>query len=245
MNCNQAMLSVLDRDGSVYVGVWDTNNIASASFDVSPWINAFGDGSIMVIVQRPGERIPYIAANVAVSAGVATWTFDEVDTAIEGIGACSVIFLQGDERRGRTVPFTTYVAPTIGPAAEEPPEPLQRWYDDIMQASADAIQAAVDAAESERNAEASARSAAMSAADAHADATAAYASAAAAAGSAADAAESAGDAQRALEGMVYVTFGINPEGHVFIKNGDLLGTTAFELIPVSSSVNPGHMEVSL
>ena len=107
------------------------------------------------------------------------------------------------------------------------------------------------AAESEEHSAASERAAKKSAAAADQSAKAAAASesgaalsantasaeAQAAKGSADKAAQSQAAAQSALQGMVYVTFTVSANGHVLIRNGDLLGSTVFSLTPA------GHLEV--
>ena len=57
------------------------------------------------------------------------------------------------------------------------------------------------------------------------------------------AAASAAAAQQALEGMLFVTFGMSAEGHVLVINGDLLGTTSFALVGLGET-NEGHLEVT-
>ena len=62
-------------------------------------------------------------------------------------------------------------------------------------------------------------------------------------GSAAAAGTSAAAAQTALQGMTYITFATDANGHILIRNGDLLGTTAFSLIAAGAATKAGHLEV--
>lgn len=105
-------------------------------------------------------------------------------------------------------------------------------------ASARAAQEAAAAAQkSAAAADQSAEAAAASESGAALSANTASAEARAAEGSADKAAKSQAAAQNALQGMVYVTFTVGANGHVLIRNGDLLGSTVFSLTPA------GHLEV--
>lgn len=97
--------------------------------------------------------------------------------------------------------------------------------------------AASDAKDRAASAEQAARAAAESKVGADQSADAAAGAASAAQDSAHKAALAQAAAQTALQGMVYVTFAVDSNGHVLIQNGDLLGATVFSL-----NAN-GHLEV--
>lgn len=101
---------------------------------------------------------------------------------------------------------------------------------EAQEAAAVAKKSAAAAGQSAKAAAASESGAALSANTASAEAQAAK-------GSADKAAQSQAAAQSALQGMVYVTFTVGANGHVLIRNGDLLGSTVFSLTPA------GHLEV--
>lgn len=135
--------------GEVFVGMIDTLNVRSASFDFSAWREQLGDGgTLLVLVQRPGETVPYPAHQVEIEGGVATWIFDETDTALAGYGAVALAYIQNGEYKARSAPFTTCVAKTLGANGVTPPDPFANWYEDMLDASAAAQQAAQDAAAS-------------------------------------------------------------------------------------------------
>ncbi len=236
-------LGLNDPNRRVFAGVWDTQNAASVEFDVSEWLTAWPGGTLRILVQRPGDEIPYPAEHVQVADGIAEWTFDAVDTAYAGVGSCALIYEVGGSVRARTEPYDLLIAPSLGPEEGDPPEPLERWYDDIIAAAISADQSAGSAARSAEEAGASADAAARSAVAAAASERDAAASALSARNSAAAAAESAHDAQTALEGMVFVTFGVDNNGVVFINNGELLGTTSFRLVPTTAPAYAGYLEV--
>ena len=140
--CSNRIISVTDARGAIYIGVWGTLRVQEQKFDISPWRDAYGDGQILVLVQRRGDEIPYEAADVTVSeSGIATWTFTEADTAIVGEGKAALVYIVGNERVARTEPYQTYVAPTIGISDNDPQDPWADWYTRVLAASAAAVAA--------------------------------------------------------------------------------------------------------
>lgn len=192
-------LGLDDPNRRVFAGVWDTKNAASVQFDVSDWLAAWPGGTLHILVQRPGDEYPYPAQSVQISDGVAEWTFDAVDTAYAGVGSCALVYELGEDVRARTEPYDLLIAPTIGPADDDPPDPLQRWYDDMLLAADRAESAAADAEAAKGAAQTAAGAAAQSEANAAASASNAAASASGA-GSAKTAAEAARNAAQTAAG---------------------------------------------
>ena len=147
--CNNNIIDVASDRGSIYLGVWDTLNVRQQQFDVSAWLDAYGDDGVLTVLnQRRTDALPYEVADVTLENGVATWTFDETDTAVVGEGKAALIYIREGETIARTVPFATYTAPTIGMSGSEPPDPWESWYTRVLEASAAAQQAATSAAAS-------------------------------------------------------------------------------------------------
>ena len=147
--CNNNIIDVASDRGAIYLGVWDTLNVRQQQFDVSAWIDAYGaDGVLTVLNQRRTDELPYEVADVTLENGVATWTFDETDTAVVGEGKAALVYVRAGETIARTVPFATYTAPTIGMTGVTPPDPWESWYTRVLEASAAAQQAASSAAAS-------------------------------------------------------------------------------------------------
>lgn len=158
--CNNNIIDVASDRGAIYLGVWDTLNVRQQQFDVSAWLDAYGDDGVLTVLnQRHTDDLPYEVADVVVENGVATWTFDETDTAVVGEGKAALVYIRAGETIARTVPFATYTAPTIGMTGVEPPDPWEAWYTRILEESAAAQQAASDAGASASNAASAAASA--------------------------------------------------------------------------------------
>ena len=149
MNCNK-IIRVTDGSGSIWLGVWDTLNILSQTFDISPWLERLGDdGEVLVIAQRKGDEIPYQVTNVTVDKadGTVTWTFSESDTAVPGYGSAALAYIRDGEYLARTVAFMTCTSDTIG-GSSDVPDPWEQWFNQVLRASKDAQEAADDAAAS-------------------------------------------------------------------------------------------------
>lgn len=156
MNCNPT-IPVQDVVGkTVYMGVFSTFNARSVTFDFSAWAEALGDGTFSVSLLRPGETVPYTVAGLSVDGTLATWTFDATDTALAGYGRAFLGYVTADAM-DMTVDFDVYIAKNSAPAEDTPPDPLESWYQQMLEAAAQAQTAA-------ENAEASAEAAAGSAA---------------------------------------------------------------------------------
>ena len=177
-------IELQDQSRIIRLGIWDTYNVQSVSFNIAPWIEKYGTGDLIVLHERPNEGVPFEVDNVEIQDGIATWTFSAFDTARAGTGSCALIYTVDGDFRARTAPWQTRIIPTIGPQGETPPDPLRTWYDDIMAASAAAV-ASKDAA-----------AGSASAAGENATQAAGSASAAGAAKDAAQAAQQAAEAAR-------------------------------------------------
>ena len=226
-------------------------------FSTAWWYQTFGaGGSFALEVERPGDTAPYLVPLTDLGSAVA-WTVSAADAALLGRGSCQLRYDLGGTL-AKTRIWTTRILASLSEPGEAPPDPWESYVDEIHGYQIAAEDAAERAAGSAEGAADSARDAASSA-DVALDSSiaaglseqnalhserAAAESERSSADSAAAAAISAHDAQLALQGMVYVTFAMDADGHVIIRNGDLLGTTSFELIGVSAAQSAGHLEVS-
>ena len=193
MACENQIIKATDASGLIRIGVWDTLNVRSQQFDISDWLEQFPGGTLSVLHQRSGDTLPYMVAGLEVGEdGIATWTFDEIDSAMTGYGSASLRYQVGDEYKARSVAFPTYTVSTVGESGVEPPSPWDDWLERVVAASV----AAQEAAES---AEASETAAGESAAQASASASSAQDSATSAAASEATASQAAATAQAAQQ----------------------------------------------
>lgn len=153
MNCNPT-IPVQDVAGkTVYMGVFTTFNARSVAFDFSVWAS-LGEGTFSVSLLRPGDTTPYAVAGLSIDGTLATWVFDATDTALAGYGRAFLSYVTANAM-DMTVDFDVYIAQNSAPSGDTPPDPLETWYQQMLEAAAQAQTAA-------QSAEASASAAAES-----------------------------------------------------------------------------------
>lgn len=158
MNCNP-IIPVQDVAGkTVYMGVFTTFNARSVTFDFSAWVDSLGEGTFSVYLLRPGDTAPYAVAGLSIDGTLATWVFDSTDTAIAGYGRAFLSYVTADAM-DMTVDFDVYIAQNSAPTGDAPPDPLDTWYQQMLEAAARAQTAAQNASESAISAQASATTA--------------------------------------------------------------------------------------
>lgn len=154
MNCNPT-IPVQNVEGkTVYMGVFTTFNARSVTFDFSAWVDSLGEGTFSVSLLRPGDTTPYAVAGLSIDGTLATWVFDATDTALAGYGRAFLSYVTADAM-DMTVDFDVYIAQNSAPSGDTPPDPLETWYQQMLEAAAQAQMAA-------QNAEASSSAAAES-----------------------------------------------------------------------------------
>lgn len=147
MNCNPT-IPVQDVAGkTVYMGVFTTFNARSVTFDFSAWEARLGSGVFSVSLLRPGDATPYAVAGLSIDGTLATWTFDATDTALAGYGRAFLSYVTADAM-DMTVDFDVYIATNSAPTGDTPPDPLETWYQQMLEAAAQAQNAAQSAAQS-------------------------------------------------------------------------------------------------
>ena len=98
--------------------------------DISAWRAEFGEGTVQLLHQRPGDSAPYPAA-VEQAGDVVRWAITSADTARVGYGAAQLLFYAGDVLAKQCI-YRTYVSPSLGQSAGEPPEAQQPWVERVL-----------------------------------------------------------------------------------------------------------------
>ena len=101
-------------------------------FDISAWIDIYGDGHAVLIHQRPQDAIPFPIAIEQHETEV-WWPVTRTDTASSiGIGQCELQYYVGDTLV-KSKSFETFVEDAMDePSEEEPPAPEQGWVAQIV-----------------------------------------------------------------------------------------------------------------
>ena len=127
MNTKTFSASCMKEDARVGLGRQMENNYRAITFDLS----GFGVEVVraMIVHQRKLDTAPYVVTSVAGQDSI-TWTVTNTDTAFAGSGEAE-IRIEFADGLAKTVVFQTVVIPSIT-ADTEIPEPLQSWYDAMI-----------------------------------------------------------------------------------------------------------------
>lgn len=86
------------KTSRINLGIQGENIIEHIIFDISGWIEEFGEGVAYIYAQRKGDENPYpVALDMDLDAGTATWTITDADTAVKGKGKAQLVFVSDDE----------------------------------------------------------------------------------------------------------------------------------------------------
>lgn len=154
------------------IGVQGENDARTVVFDIHKWIEDYGNGTPLLVHQRPGDAEPYPVTTVQ-KAGTVEWSVQQADIIAGAPGRAQLSYQVGDNIVARSPIYTTIAADEITTTTLADNPPAQSWINDLLEAvnKAGDITSDVQAAQTA--------------------ATQAGQSATAAAGSASDAAESA------------------------------------------------------
>lgn len=90
---------------TVKIGKQGENLASQLQFDITPFIAAYGAGSVQLLHQRSGDDVPYIA-KITQDGNTATWNLTNDDTAINGYGRAQLNYYVGNVL-AKSVVFTT------------------------------------------------------------------------------------------------------------------------------------------
>lgn len=99
--------------------------------DISAWRAEYGEGTVQLLHQRPGDSTPYPAA-VEQTGDVVRWAITAADTARVGYGAAQLLFFAAGDVLAKQCIYRTYVSPSLGQSAGEPPEAQQPWVERVL-----------------------------------------------------------------------------------------------------------------
>ena len=125
-------------------------------FDLSYLIENFGEGTATLVHQRNQDLAPYIVSTEQTNTNL-MWTIDETDTAYEGFGRAEIRWVVDDDL-AKTVIYKTNVMKSLT-AQTEIPDPLESWYEALLEQIGDSQGYAEQAAQSAQDASQSAQEA--------------------------------------------------------------------------------------
>lgn len=203
-----------DSGALLPLGRQGEHGVRQVWFDLSYLIENFGEGTAMLVCQRNKDLAPYIVSATQTGNRL-EWTIDETDTAYEGFGKAEIRWTVDDDL-AKTVIYKTNVMKSLT-AQTEIPEPLESWYEALLEQIGDSQGYAQQAAQSAETAQQAAQTAAEDAVSAvRTEMTGYVNSAQQSAESATQSAESAAQSAQALSGMT-VTVGTTDKGSGIVE----------------------------
>lgn len=137
--------SVYDRP--IRIGYEGENIVTAITFNLAMWIDEFGTGAAVLLVQRNGDSNAY-PVPLTIENGSATWEITSTDCAKTGRGAIQIAYTAGEQVKKSPI-FTIVCAASIE-GSDTPPDPYESWLADLTELTATTetnAQRAEDAAE--------------------------------------------------------------------------------------------------
>lgn len=133
------------------IGVQGENDARTAVFDIHKWIEDYGNGSALLVHQRPGDAEPY-PVTTAQKAGTVEWTVQQADIIAGAPGRAQLSYQVGENIVARSPIYLTIAADEITNTTLADYDPAESWLNAILGAVQEAgditdeVQAAKNAA---------------------------------------------------------------------------------------------------
>lgn len=118
------------NDTVLKIGRQGESLVETVIFDLTAFIELYGEGETVLVVKRNGDDVPYPVI-LDVVDNTATWNVTNIDTAKSGFGKIQISYLV-DNLIKKTVVFTTYVESSIEENAV-PPDPYESYLDEMVE----------------------------------------------------------------------------------------------------------------
>lgn len=133
------------------IGVQGENDARTVVFDIHKWIEDYGNGSALLVHQRPGDAEPYPVTTVQ-KAGTIEWSVQQADIIAGAPGRAQLSYQVGDNIVARSPIYLTIAADEITNTTLADYDPAESWLNAILGAVqqagdiTDDVQAAKNAA---------------------------------------------------------------------------------------------------
>lgn len=117
----------------VYIGREGENGARQVQFDISAWVSSYGQGTVELIYQRPGEAASYPAA-VEQEDNLVLWTITATDTAKPGRDGHAELQYYVGETLVKAETCCIAVGDALAEPGRIPERPGQAWLDRVMEA---------------------------------------------------------------------------------------------------------------
>lgn len=155
-------VTVKERDSeNIIIGRRGTYQTEQIVFDISYLIEAFGNGSAVLMVKRPPDEAAYPATTERSGSNV-IWTVSESDTYAKGHGEAE-LFWYVESGLAKSVIYSISILRDIAETTTDPPEDFPNWIEQLTELGAETLENAEKAEQSAIDASQSAEDAAESA----------------------------------------------------------------------------------
>ena len=142
-------ITLVKTSSVITIGRQGESKVREIHFDITDWVNLYGDGTVQLLHKRQGDKTPYPVSVSADDMSTVKWLVTGADTAYSGSGRAEMRYYVDDMLKVSKT-WETIVGQTLGAGSPaDPPEAEQGWVDKVLQAGTDAENAAKRAANSE------------------------------------------------------------------------------------------------
>lgn len=167
-----------NKTSRINLGIQGENIVEHVIFDISSWIEEYGEGVAFIYAKRRGDDEPYpVALDMDVTDKTATWDVTLTDTAAKGKGSAQLVYVVDendnedfmDDEVKKTKTYATTVQSSLVVTSEENPSGYDTWLEVLggytvrVEAAKVAAQTAKTAAEAAQAAAETAKTAAEAA----------------------------------------------------------------------------------
>lgn len=123
--------SVYDRP--IRIGYEGENIVTAVTFNLQMWVEEFGSGAAVLLVQRNGDSNAY-PVPLTIEDGSATWEITSTDCAKTGRGAIQIVYTAGEKVKKSPI-FTIICSASIG-VTDTAPDPYDSWLANLTELTA-------------------------------------------------------------------------------------------------------------
>ncbi|MCD8050283.1 MAG: hypothetical protein LUE89_01190 [Clostridiales bacterium] len=123
-------INVAPSTSALALGKQGENLARAFAFDISKWVEEFGDGTAVLLHQRKGDAAPY-PCTITQGDGVATWAVTSADNAVAGKGKAELQYVV-DDVVVKSHTFTTVTLAGLEEAGEAP-DPETGWVAELLE----------------------------------------------------------------------------------------------------------------
>lgn len=138
------------KTGALVIGYEGENQVTEVDFDITSWVEEFGEGAAVLSIRRPGDADPYPQATTQ-DGHIVKWEVSQTDVAVKGSGEIQLTYTVGGRIKKSAV-FGIRIERSLD-ATGQVPDPYISWIELMVEtgaqvkADADRAEQAADKAE--------------------------------------------------------------------------------------------------